>query len=141
MLGYATITKPSLDDANRVFGPGKAPEAYIELFHEMGPKVVVFTMGTDGLLLSTEGNITHIPARPVEVVDATGAGDAFWGGFLVAVLDGRSLYEAVLFGREVAEIKLRTVGPIAGTLDREAIYREVAAGFIPSTNSGGRWLV
>lgn len=70
MLDYATITKPSLDDAIRLFGRDKAPEEYIELFHEMGPKVVVFTMGADGVLLSEEGILTHVPARPIEVVDA-----------------------------------------------------------------------
>ncbi|MGD1994329.1 MAG: carbohydrate kinase, partial [Anaerolineae bacterium] len=74
MMSYATITKPSLDDAVRLFGRDMTPEAYIELYHDMGPRVVVFSMGAEGVLLSEGGEITHIPARPVQVVDATGAG-------------------------------------------------------------------
>lgn len=127
MLGYATITKPSLDDAVRLFGRGKEPEEYIALYHEMGPEIVVFTMGADGVLLSAEGDITHIPAREVEVEDATGAGDAFWAGFLVALLDGNSLKRCVLFAREIVERKLTTVGPLPDTIDREAVHERIDA--------------
>lgn len=128
MLSYAAITKPSLDDATRIFGGEKKPEEYIELFHEMGPKVVVFTMGADGVILSEEGRLTRIPARPVKVVDATGAGDSFWAGFLVALLDGHSLERCVLFAREIVERKLTTVGPLPDTIDRQAVYARLDAG-------------
>jgi sugar/nucleoside kinase (ribokinase family) len=122
MLGYATLTKPSLDDAQRLFGAGKTPEEYIELFHECGPGIVVLTMGAGGMILSAEGRQMHIPARSVKVVDATGAGDSFWAGFLTALLDGNSLERCALFAREVVERKLTTVGPLPGKLDRAAIY-------------------
>ena len=125
MLGYTTITKPSLDDAARIFGPDRRPEAYVELFHRMGPEVVVLTMGPKGVLLSEGGKLTHIPSRPVKVVDATGAGDSFWAGFLVALLDGNSLQRCALFAREVVERKLTTVGPLPNHLDRQTIYAAV----------------
>lgn len=127
MLSYATITKPSLDDATRIFGRDKAPEEYIELFHEMGPEIVVFTMGADGVLLSEGGELSHIPARPIEVVDATGAGDSFWAGFLVALLDGNPLKRCTLFAREIVERKLTTVGPLPDTIDRQEVYAKVDA--------------
>lgn len=127
MLSYTTITKPSLDDATRIFGRDKAPEEYIELFHEMGPEIVVFTMGADGVLLSEEGKLSHIPARPIKVVDATGAGDSFWAGFLVALLDGNPLKRCILFAREIVERKLTTVGPLPDTIDRQEIYAKVEA--------------
>jgi fructokinase len=127
MLAYATITKPSLDDATRIFGPGEEPETYIERFHDMGPPIVVLTMGPDGILLSEEGETTYIPAQPVEVVDATGAGDSFWAGFLTAFLDGNSLERCALFAREIVERKLTIVGPLPDTIDREAVYAVVDA--------------
>jgi len=125
MLSYATITKPSQDDATRLFGRDKSPEEYIELFHKMGPKIVVFTMGSAGLLLSTEGKFTRIPARPIHVVDATGAGDSFWAGFLVAWLDGNPLKKCALFAREIVERKLSTVGPLPDTIDRQELYAKI----------------
>lgn len=127
MLGYASITKPSLDDSGRLFGAGKEPEEYIRLFHEMGPKIVVLTMGGKGVLLSVENKITHIPARPVQVMDATGAGDSFWAGFLTAFLDGNTPERCVLFAREIVERKLTTVGPLPDNIDRQEIYARVEA--------------
>jgi fructokinase len=120
---YATISKPSLDDAQRLFGHGCTPEEYIEMFHAMGPDLVVLTMGKDGMLLSQDGQlIGHVPARPVEVVDATGAGDSFWAGFMVALLDGNPPERCGLFAREIVELKLTRVGPLPSNLDRRDIY-------------------
>ncbi|MGC9398322.1 MAG: carbohydrate kinase family protein [Anaerolineae bacterium] len=127
MMGYATITKPSLDDAQRLFGEGERVEAYIDRFHEMGPRVVVLTMGADGIVLSVEGEQTFIPAQPVEVVDATGAGDAFWAGFIVALLDGNPLKRCVLFAREVVGRKMTTVGPLPDDIERAQIYAAIDA--------------
>jgi len=122
MLSYATIAKPSLDDASRLLGRDRTPEEYIERFHEMGPKIIVLTMGSDGVLLSEEGELTHVPARPIKVVDATGAGDSFWAGFLVALLDGNPLRLCAYFAREIVERKLATVGPLPGSIDRHLVY-------------------
>jgi fructokinase len=127
MLRYATITKPSLDDASRLFGRDRSPEEYIERYHEMGPEIVVFTMGSDGVLLSARGELTHIPARPIKVVDATGAGDSFWAGFLVALLDDNPLEQCVRFAREIVERKLTQVGPLPDVIDRHQVYAKIDA--------------
>ncbi len=119
---YVSITKPSLDDAMRIFGPGKTPEQYIDLFHEMGPAHVVLTLGADGLILSEKGRFTSIPAHSLDVVDATGAGDAFWAAFLVALLDGNSLERCALFAREIVTRKLSVIGPLPDAIDRQAVY-------------------
>jgi fructokinase len=127
MLGYATIAKPSRDDAMRIFGRDRSPEEYIRRFHDMGPEIVIFTMGPDGIIVSKEGEMEHIPSRQIEVVDATGAGDAFWAGFLVAMLDGNPLKRSVLFAREIVERKLSQVGPLPDMIDRDEIYAVVDA--------------
>ena len=127
MLSYATVTKPSLDDATRIFGRDKSPEEYIQRFHDMGPEIVLFTMGKDGLILSAAGRQTRVPARPIQVVDATGAGDSFWAGFLVALLDGNSPERSALFAREIVERKLARVGPLPENIDRQQIYAEIDA--------------
>jgi fructokinase len=128
MYRFATITKPSLDDARRLFGSGPSPEAYIQMFHEMGPDLVVLTMGKDGILVSQAGQKpAHVPTHPVKVVDATGAGDSFWAGFLVALLDGNPPERCALFAREIVEQKLQTVGPLPDALDRAQIYARLPA--------------
>ncbi len=123
---YTTITKASLDDSYRFFGPGYAPEEYIQMYHKLGPQVVVFTMGQDGSMISEKGQVLgHLPARQIEVADATGAGDAFWSGFLVAMLDGHPLQQCLLFAREIVELKLKTVGTLPESIDRHALYQNL----------------
>lgn len=126
MYRYVTITKASLDDSHRFFGPKHKPEEYIEMFHELGPEIVVFTMGKDGAIISHNGHILgHLPARPIEVVDATGAGDSFWAGFLTAMLDEKPLEQCLLFAREIVEMKLSNVGPLPNMLDRNELYERL----------------
>jgi sugar/nucleoside kinase (ribokinase family) len=123
MYRYVNITKPSLDDAGRIFGREYEPENYIEMFHDLGAETVILTMGKEGVLISEDGRLVgHVPTRPVEVKDATGAGDAFWAGFLVALLDGNSLERCALFARELVELKLTRVGPLPLEIDRERLY-------------------
>ena len=126
-LAFATLTKPSLDDAGRLFGSGLEPEQYVEKFHAMGPPIVVFTMGSQGILLSQEGALTYVPAQEITVMDVTGAGDAFWAGFLVALLDGHPLETCVRFAREVVGIKLSTVGPLPADIDRAEVFARLTA--------------
>jgi len=123
LFRYVTFTKPSLDDARRLFGPGQTEETYIDYYHEMGPEIVVLTMGQAGILLSHQGKKIHIPSHPVKVVDATGAGDAFWAGFLAALLDGNPPERCIHFAREVAKRALALVGPFPDPIDRQEIYR------------------
>lgn len=126
MYQYVDITKPSLDDARRIFGPDHTPEQYVEMFHEMGAGTVVLTMGADGLLVSEDGHIVcHLPSRSVEVADATGAGDSFWAGFLVALLDDEPLERCALFAREVVEMKLTRIGPLPLEVARKEVYNKV----------------
>ena len=110
----------------RLFGADQSERAYIDLFHRMGPSIVLLTMGQRGALLSTPEGITAIPSRPIQVADATGAGDAFWAGFIVALLDGHSFRDSALFAREVVERKLTTIGPLPDFIDRQQIYDTLA---------------
>ncbi|MGC9349070.1 MAG: carbohydrate kinase family protein [Anaerolineae bacterium] len=127
LLPDIDIVKPSQDDAARLFDEVLAPEATIARFHAMGPRIVLYTMGAKGMVLSVAGDRTFIPARDVDVIDATGAGDAFWAGFLTATLDDLKPTHAAYVARELVARKLRTVGPLPGTLDRQALYREAQA--------------
>ncbi len=122
LLRRTTFTKPSLDDSRRLFNDDADPDLYVDRFHDMGAENVILTMGSDGVLASDGRHRFHVPARKVEVVDVTGAGDSFWGGFLVATLDGNGLERSVRFAREVVERKLETVGPVLGTIDRNELY-------------------
>lgn len=64
----------------------------------LGVKQLVITLGGRGaMLVDAQGTVSHFPAIPVEVVDTTGAGDAFNAALAVALGEGRSLVDAVRF--------------------------------------------
>jgi len=112
-MRYATVIKPSLDDCRRIFGSGLPPEEYLELSLELGPKIVVLTMGSEGSLLGTNsGERYHIKPRKVPVFDVTGAGDAYWSGMLAGLVSDLRIPEAACLGQTLAEHKIGVVGPI-----------------------------
>ncbi|MGF1471175.1 MAG: ribokinase [Rubrobacteraceae bacterium] len=63
----------------------------------LGPRSAVITLGADGAVYVEGDSTEHVPAPEVEVVDTTGAGDAFVGALAVKLSDGNSLKEAVSY--------------------------------------------
>lgn len=108
------ITKPSLEDCSRLFGPRNTPSEYAEIFLNWGAKIILISMGERGIYLATQsGKEYQIKANPsLNVKDVTGAGDAYWAGFLSAYLRGYSELEAAKIGQAFAELKISQVGPL-----------------------------
>ena len=69
---------------------------------EAGPKILVCKRGSQGSQVFTESGDFEIPARPVTVVDNTGAGDVYNAGFLAGFFLGSPLEVCALFATEVA---------------------------------------
>ena len=120
---FVEITKPSLDDCERIFGADMPAQEYLERFLAWGAKTVVLTMGAEGTLLGLgDGKTYHLQPSPTPVVDVTGAGDAFWSGLLFETLAGASPLESARFGQALAEIKIGTIGPLKEMPSHEQIY-------------------
>jgi len=63
----------------------------------LGPKSVVITLGENGAVFSEGGGTVHLSSPKVEVVDTTGAGDAFVGALAARLADEASLEDAVAY--------------------------------------------
>ncbi len=111
MLAEIDIVKPSLDDASFFFGE-RSREAYINKFHEAGAGLVILTLGADGLLASTGESQQYLPSLAGEVVDTTGAGDAFWSGFYAGILQQKNLLTALKLGSAAAAEVLKQTGAL-----------------------------
>lgn len=80
-----------------------------------GPKIVIMTLGADGCLIITENDEQQIPAYKVDVVDTTGAGDAFCAGFIVGhVINGMEITDAAGIANAVAACKVQHLGATSG---------------------------
>ncbi len=111
---FVDVTKPSLDDCERIFDQLLSPEAYADRFLDWGASVVLITKGSEGVYLATARDERYeIYPKDVDVADVTGAGDAFWAGYLAAMMDGSAPLEAARFGQVVAETKVGVMGPLS----------------------------
>lgn len=80
----------------RVEGVNGALSAASELL-ALGPRSVVVTVGKDGAVFSDGESTEHLPAPRVDVVDTTGAGDAFVGALAASLARDDSLEDAVAY--------------------------------------------
>jgi ribokinase len=83
----------------------------------------VFTLGDQGAELHGE----RIPAFPAEVVDTTGAGDAFTAAFAVALAEGRDEREAVRWGCAAGAHMVEHPGVVPGLPTRDELERRLAS--------------
>lgn len=120
LIGQVDVVKPSNDDAERLFGKD-TPENQIQKFIDLGAKLVIYTMGQDGALVSNGQETLNIPTMATEVVDTTGAGDAFWSGFYAALVQGYPMRESIHLGFAVSAYKLRYTGAVVELPQLETI--------------------
>jgi 5-dehydro-2-deoxygluconokinase len=83
-------------------------------------------MGGDGLLVRTAADTRLLTASRVEVVDGSGAGDAFAAGLIVGILEGWPLERSLRFASEVGALACTALGCSAGIPDREQVLRRMA---------------
>lgn len=82
-----------------------------DILLQKGVGAVLITLGGQGSLLHTKENSLHIPIfNAGKVVDTTGAGDAFNGGFAAALARGETPEAAARFGSAVAGISVTRFG-------------------------------
>lgn len=90
--------------------PAAVREAHAVL-RGRGAKAVVTTLGGAGVIVTdTDGTTTALPAIPADVVDTTGAGDAFTGVFAARLAAGDSLLAAARLGIAAGSLAVRTAG-------------------------------
>lgn len=104
----ADLLLPNLDEARVLSGLDDAPAAARSLAKHYG--AVVVTLGAEGALWAAGDEVVRVPAEPADVVDSTGAGDAFCAGLLRAWLRGARGASAVRAGVRVAARAVARLG-------------------------------
>ncbi len=116
---YNPLVKVSEDDVQRLFGNEISQEELFHFFHENNVDTVCLTLGVNGVILSQKGqHPKKYDAIKVDaVLDATGAGDAFWSGFLYAYTEEKSMDESIQMALKLAALKLQNVGRLPYNID------------------------
>lgn len=85
-------------------------EKAAEWFFKKGVKNVLITLGERGVFIATKEKQEIVPAYKVNAIDTTGAGDAFNGGLVAALAEGKDLWEAAKFANALAAISVQRLG-------------------------------
>ncbi len=125
IFGLCDFITPNETEAEAITGlpvrNHKEAERAANYLNELGVKTPIITMGDQGAFLYGHGLIPALNAG--EVVETTGAGDAFNGGFAVALSEGKSSLEAVKFGCATASISVTRAGTAPSMPAREEVEK------------------
>jgi fructokinase len=130
-LHYVDLLKVSEEEVHLIGGSAFLPK----LIEEYGIAVVIETLGSKGARCHFKGMTVSVPAYPAIAVDATGAGDAFWGAFLSLLVIGGVkqvddltidlVKEAATYGAAAGSLCVRQKGAISALPTRAEILDTV----------------
>ena len=103
-------------EAEYLAGVEGAEEA-VRALRDRGAHAVVLKLGADGCRVISAGLDTHVPGLAAEVVDTTGAGDAFDAGFIAAILKGEGLEAACVAANAAGARMVSKLGAVSGWFD------------------------
>lgn len=103
-------------------------EAAAKALQDLGVVTVILTLGERGALLVQEEQGERFAAFDVVPVDTTAAGDAFVGGFAVALAEGRSLAEAVRWGNATGALATTKLGAQPSLPSRQDVVQLLSTG-------------
>lgn len=113
-LGKLDWIFPNQEEAQLMSGASD-PAAAAQWLQATGIKTVVVKRGRQGCTIATPQGIIQVPSYPVDtVIDTTGAGDAFCGGFLAATLAGAPIVHAAQMGHAAAAYVIGQLGGHTG---------------------------
>lgn len=118
IIKQATFITPNEHEFTTMFGDRERTEVLKEY-----PNKLIITEGENGARYFNGDAEEVVPAHKVEVVDTTGAGDTFNGAFAVAILEGKSVSEAIQFANLAAAISITKFGAQGGMPTRSEVER------------------
>ena len=101
--------------------PKATPQQVVDRLCGYGAQIAVYTLGARGAIVRSSEGTFNYPAFPIEVVDTTGAGDAFHGAFIYGLLQHWSVTDIIRFASAVAALNCRQLGGRSGLPDLSTV--------------------
>ncbi len=138
LLSKIDILTPNQTEAEVLTGiqvrDQSGAEKAAQYLHGKGVRVVIITLGGDGVFFSCEGESLVVPGIKVAPVDTTAAGDAFNGAYLAGLARGLSEVKALLFANHCAAISVTRPGAqpsIPYFSEVQKIFESLSDGRVP----------
>lgn len=109
LLPHVDVFVPNEDEA-RVLTGESDPHRQARLLFEAGASTVIVTRGAAGAVVCGRGASFDVPAPAVDVLDESGAGDAFDAGLILGLLEGWSIGDSVAFASVVGASACAALG-------------------------------
>jgi ribokinase len=131
VLAKVDYLTPNETEALGLIGTQLDPQNFDMLADRLlqtGARNIVLTLGEKGAFIKNERVREFVPAFSIgKVVETTGAGDAFAGGFAVALAEGKSIIEATRYGCAVAGISVTRPGTAPSMPYRAEVDKLIAS--------------
>lgn len=126
LLPFVDYLIVNVDEACSILSQGLSRENIeiddlMNLLMDKGALNVVLTDGENGAHIMSKDETLHIPAIKTEVVEMTGAGDAFTSGLITGSVSGKNLKESAEWGTIMASSVIGKVGAHIGLLTRKEL--------------------
>lgn len=126
VLPYTDVFLPNNDEAETLTGES-CPERQARALRARGAGTVVVTLGGEGLVVADREHIWRVEHFPTEVVDQSGAGDAFCAGFITGLIRGMDLSGCVHYGSALGASCVRSIGCYEGVLSAPEVEAFLAS--------------
>jgi sugar/nucleoside kinase (ribokinase family) len=112
-LPHLDIFMPSIEEARAITGEAD-PNAILAQFVDYPIEILGVKLGSEGCAVRVGDGVVRFPAYRAEVVDGSGAGDAFMAGLLYGVLQGWLTERSIAFANATAAHCIQAIGCSAG---------------------------
>ena len=123
------VITPNQSEARLILGlapdSDAQPRDLADGIRRKGVGAVVMTLGAEGAFIASDSFTGAVPGQPVDVVDTTGAGDAFAAAITTALAEGAELRDAVSFAMVAGSLAVTKYGVISALPYRSDIDRRL----------------
>lgn len=120
IIEKVTYLTPNEHEAVLIFGKERSTEELLKAY----PEKLIITQGSRGVSVGLAGGkVLNVPARKVEVVDTTGAGDTLNGAFCVKIVQGCGIVEALQYANAASSLSIGKFGAQSGMPTAEELAK------------------
>ena len=120
-LPYVDYFMPNIEEAQMISGLTDRADMQ-RFFFDLGAKTIIFKMGAEGSAIIAKGGVeARLPAFRVKVVDTTGCGDAYCGGFITGLAQGWTVEQAAKLGSACGSLVASGLGSDAGIVNLDQV--------------------
>jgi len=120
VLTETSVLFVNKEEAVKISGiKGGSIKMLLKEMQKTGPETVVITDGDKGAFAVSAEEFLHMPILPAPIVERTGCGDSFAAGFLVALNNGLTFSDALIWGAINSSLVIQFIGAREGLITKE----------------------